>query len=77
MASPGFLAGWQVGSQAATLVDADHITTTGRVEFYDVNRQLYRAACALAIGERFKCHRQGSRHSTRPAGMPPPGLAAR
>jgi hypothetical protein len=52
--SPEFLTGWQVGSQTATLIDADRITTTGQVQFYDVNRQLYRTACASGIGERFK-----------------------
>ena len=52
--SPGFLAGWQIGSQTATLVDADRITTSGQVQFYDVNRQVYRTACASGTGERFK-----------------------
>jgi hypothetical protein len=51
---PAFQAGWQVGSQNATLVDADRITTTGQVQFYDLNRQLYRTACASGIGERFR-----------------------
>ena len=53
-ASPGFLAGWQIGSQTATLIDADHVATTGQIQFYDVNRQLYRTACASGVGERFK-----------------------
>jgi hypothetical protein len=53
-ASPGFLTGWQVGTQTATLVGADRITTTGQVQFYDLNRQLYRTICAGANGERFK-----------------------
>jgi hypothetical protein len=52
--SPGFLAGWLIGSQTATITDGDHISTTGQVQFYDVNRQLYRTACASGIGERFQ-----------------------
>jgi hypothetical protein len=52
--SPGFLAGWQVGTQTATLTGADTLTTTGQVQFYDLNRQLYRTICAGASGERFK-----------------------
>ena len=52
--SPGFLTGWQVGTQTATLADADHLTTTGQIQFYDLNRQLYRSICAGANGERFK-----------------------
>lgn len=52
--SPGFLAGWQVGTQTAVLSDADTLTTTGQVQFYDLNRQQYRAICAGATGERFK-----------------------
>jgi hypothetical protein len=52
--SPGFLAGWLIGSQTATLIDLDHVSTTGQVQFYDVNRQLYRTACASGVGERFK-----------------------
>jgi hypothetical protein len=52
--SPGFLAGWQVGSQAVTLTDADHFVSTGHVQFYDVNRQLYRTVCPSGTAERFK-----------------------
>jgi hypothetical protein len=52
--SPGFVAGWQIGSQTATLVDADRLATTGQIQFYDANRQLYRTGCASGTGERFK-----------------------
>jgi hypothetical protein len=52
--SPGFLAGWQTGTQTAVLSDPDHLTTTGRIQFFDLNRVLYRTVCASASGERFK-----------------------
>lgn len=52
--SPGFQAGWQIGTQTAVLSDADTLTTTGQVQFYDVHRQQYRVICAGATGERFK-----------------------
>ena len=53
-ASPGFLAGWQIGTQTAVLSDPDHLTTTGQIQFYDINRVLYRTVCGAASGERFK-----------------------
>ena len=53
-ASPGFLVGWQTGTQTAVLSDLDHLTTTGQIQFYDINRVLYRTVCAAARGERFK-----------------------
>lgn len=52
--SPGFLAGWQIISQTATITDPDHFTSVGQVQFYDVNRQLYRVACPSSAAERFK-----------------------
>lgn len=52
--SPGFRAGWQTGTQTAVLSDADHLTTTGQIYFYDLSRQLYRTVCASSNGERFK-----------------------
>ena len=52
--SPGFFAGWQIGTQTATLSDGDTLSTTGQVHFYDLNRQLYRSICAGASGERFR-----------------------
>jgi hypothetical protein len=53
-ASPGFLTGWQIISQTATLTDADHLTSVGQVQFYDVDGNVYRVACPTSVGERFK-----------------------
>ena len=53
-ASPGFLTGWQTGTQTAVLSDPDHLTTTGQIQFYDLNRVLYRTVCASSSGERLK-----------------------
>lgn len=52
--SPGFLTGWQVGSNTITLSGPDNFTATGISQFYDVNRQQYRTGCASRVGERFK-----------------------
>jgi hypothetical protein len=49
-----YQAGWQVTTRTLTMSDADHYTSSGAAQFYDVNRQQYRAACATSVGERFQ-----------------------
>lgn len=49
-----YQAGWQVTTRTITMSDAHHYTSSGAAQFYDVNRQLYRTACATSVGERFQ-----------------------
>ncbi len=49
-----YQAGWQVTTRTITMLDANHYTSSGAAEFYDVNRQLYRTGCATSVGERFQ-----------------------
>jgi len=51
--SPGFQAGWEVTSHTITL-SGDSFTATGTAQFYNVNREVYRAACVSRAGERVK-----------------------
>lgn len=53
-ASPGFQAGWQIINHTVTLSDADHFTSAGGSQLFDLNRQPYRTGCSTAVGERFK-----------------------
>jgi hypothetical protein len=52
--SPGFQAGWQVATQTITLSGPDGFTMTGSSQFFNTNREIYRAGCASRVGERFK-----------------------
>ena len=52
--SPGFLAGWQVATNAIVLSGSDSFTSTGVSEFVDLSGQVYRVACASRVAERFK-----------------------
>jgi hypothetical protein len=49
-----YQAGWQVTTRTITMTDADHYMGSGAAQFYDVNGQLYRTACATSAGERFQ-----------------------
>lgn len=49
-----FQAGWQVTTRTITMTDANHYTSSGAAQFYDLNRQLYRTGCATSVGERFQ-----------------------
>lgn len=44
----GFLAGGQTVSHTVTLVDANHLTSTGTNAFYTTALQLYRTGCSTA-----------------------------
>lgn len=52
--SPGFVAGWQVATNAVVLSGPDSFTSNGVSEFFDLNGQVYRVACASRVAERFK-----------------------
>jgi hypothetical protein len=52
--SPGFQAGWMVGTQTFDLTGPDSFTQTGSTQFFNLNRQVYRVGCASRVGERFK-----------------------
>jgi len=51
--TPGFFAGWSTVTQTATLVDADHITSSGTNQFFKANGDLYRSGCSTAVAQRF------------------------
>jgi hypothetical protein len=52
--SPGFLAGWQVVASNFTLLDANRLSLAATVQFFDINRNLYRTACPTGTAERFQ-----------------------
>ena len=52
--SPGFLAGWQVATNAIELSGPDRFTSTGVSEFVDRSGNVYRVACASRDAERFR-----------------------
>jgi hypothetical protein len=51
---PVFQAGWMVATQTITLSGPDNYTMTGRTEFFNLNREIYRVGCASRVAERFK-----------------------
>jgi len=52
--SPGFQAGWIVGTQTITLTGPDNFTSTGRSMFFNLNREMSRVGCASRVGERLQ-----------------------
>ncbi len=52
--SPGFQTGWQLIASTYTLSDANNLTVSATVEFYNVSRALYRAQCVSGAAERFQ-----------------------
>jgi hypothetical protein len=52
--APGFQAGWQLISSTFTLSDPDRLTSAATVQFFDINRQVYRSACPVGTAERFR-----------------------
>ena len=50
----GFLAGGQTINHTVTLVDADHLTSTGTNAFYTSALVPYRTGCSTAAGQRFQ-----------------------
>jgi hypothetical protein len=51
--SPGFFAGWSTVTHTITLVDADHLTSSGTNQFFKANGDLYRSGCSTAVAQRF------------------------
>lgn len=52
--SPGFLAGWQVVTNAIVLSGPDSFTSNGISEFLDLSGQVYWVGCASRVAQRFK-----------------------
>jgi hypothetical protein len=52
--APGFQAGWLMVASKFVLTDADHADVTATVQFLDLNRNEYRAACPTGTAERFQ-----------------------
>jgi len=51
---PGFEAGWMKVQHTVTMIDADHIESTGTNSFYRPNSEVYRTGCSTATGTRFE-----------------------
>ena len=49
-----YQAGWQVITRTITMTDADHYTSAGTSQFFDLNGQVYLTACATSAGERVR-----------------------
>ena len=52
--APGFVAGWQVVTSNFQLADVNHLDVSATVQFFDINRNLYRSACPTGTAERFQ-----------------------
>jgi hypothetical protein len=52
--SPGFQAGWLVATHSIVLSGFDRFSATATVQFVNLDRTVYRNACATRAGERFK-----------------------
>ena len=52
--APGFVAGWQVVVSDFQLADANRLNVSATVQFFDINRNLYRSACPTGTAERFQ-----------------------
>jgi hypothetical protein len=51
---PGFEAGWMKVQHTVTIIDADHVESTGTNSFYRLNGEVYRTGCSTATGTRFE-----------------------
>jgi hypothetical protein len=51
---PGFEAGWMKVQHTVTMIDADHIESSGTNSFYRLNGEVYRTGCSTATGTRFE-----------------------
>ena len=51
---PGFEAGWMKVNHTVTMIDADHIESTGTNSFYRLNGEVYRTGGSTATGTRFE-----------------------
>lgn len=51
---PGFEAGWMKVEHTVTLIDADHLESSGTNRFYRLDGEVYRTGCSTATGTRFE-----------------------
>ena len=51
---PGFEAGWMKVNHTVTMIDSDHIESTGTNSFYRLDGEVYRTGCSTAAGTRFE-----------------------
>jgi hypothetical protein len=52
--APGFQTGWLVVGANFALAEGNWLNITASAEFYDINSNLYRAACPTGTAERFQ-----------------------
>ena len=52
--APGFQAGWQIVTSTFDLLDPNRLTLAATVQFFDLNRNIYRTACPTGTAERFQ-----------------------
>jgi hypothetical protein len=52
--APGFVAGWQVVVSNFQLADVNRLNVSATVQFFDINRNVYRSACPTGTAERFQ-----------------------
>jgi hypothetical protein len=52
--SPGFQAGWLVVGSNFQMTDVNRLAITATVQFFDMNRNVYRSACPTGSAERFQ-----------------------
>jgi hypothetical protein len=52
--APGFQTGWQIVTSTFDLTDANRLTLSATVQFFDINRNVYRSACPTGTAERFQ-----------------------
>jgi hypothetical protein len=51
---PGFETGWIKVQHTVTVIDADHIESSGTNRFYRLNGEVYRSGCSTTTGTRFE-----------------------
>jgi hypothetical protein len=52
--APGFLTGWQLVVSNFQLTDPNRLNVSATVQFFDINRNVYRTACPTGTAERFQ-----------------------
>jgi hypothetical protein len=52
--APGFMAGWQVVVSDFQMADVNRLNVSATVQFFDINRNVYRSACPTGTAERFQ-----------------------
>jgi hypothetical protein len=52
--APGFVAGWQIVVANFEQADINRLNVAATVQFFDINRNVYRSACPTGTAERFQ-----------------------